>query len=968
MAAGRLLVLREISLKRKVLRTVNNGQNKPDSPAGRALNSEVKVQSKASKGEKKRSKATVATTPWQVMGSRWHDNSNLNSTLNANSSPSESAHSSPRSPGNIGMSRKTLTRGVNFVEGETHGKLQPTVMDDRARMESIDVRKMLRERGLGKIVKVTPDPRFVKMSNGAGGFSQRGGGPALIHPGGAAAAHHPGSGSPNAVRRRTMGSFALLGSSATTTSESPASPSNLGARRSGVRQSVQIGSVGDQRRSVAFLPLTTTAESTPDPPDGVASLAAASTAPNEEVLAPPRATQQIEVEFEEGKLLLQISVLQPFQYYGHQQILHSKQHPVTLLVDGFASLYTMGRTDMVRRLPKRLLLALSEAETFASPNDHTLYHQFLRNERWAQFKQAMVLKTSDGGKKTIGKTRDAMSELLPGQVRAAANLASCDPYAVKEAVESGRNRVWKAAGCSTTEQVGAASSAGKPLQPDPSNSSRGPPGRRRGGKLFDTEKEETVRLFKKMKLANNPGVAKIWLGTSKGGQGAHHYHAGGGDSFACDDDENGEGSSDEEWLSGISSAQNLLLQKIGGRQSFVAGQATTIPNPARQSFGAPSACSPSSGLQLHDLESHAILEEFARSRAQKTKHYMTAIEQRSSADVGGLGAGRRRRSSAFFFSTSSLKRLELEHEAAQKREEEERKHAAWQRKRDVLVKKREKRLLEEGEGRGRGRRRGKGRAEAEGSISGGGDHHTADKDNRGGATETELLRDEAETVDRKSKHRRRENVRSSGNTPAGGAPRRSATGSTKRKTSPRQSPIADVEAEQSFRTMDLHEEADALLATLEAGGQRHRGVRRKIEQPARPAATPSTTGHRGVEARSTTAPGPAPKVRDPKPPQLPPTLLKAGATAQQPRLSACANRRPSMAITGVFPTTSSGGAAQSQGPGAQLSTRNNRSSRSSVRMSLLPGFSGAGQDAKQTRTKSFVELSEELDPPQPSPY
>lgn len=65
--------------------------------------------------------------------------------------------------------------------------------------------------------------------------------------------------------------------------------------------------------------------------------------------------------------------------------------PVTLVSDCEVQLYVMSRNDMIRRLPKRLLLALSEpaCETLRLPDDQVLLERHRQHLRWTAYKQAL---------------------------------------------------------------------------------------------------------------------------------------------------------------------------------------------------------------------------------------------------------------------------------------------------------------------------------------------------------------------------------------------------------------------------------------------------------------------------------------------------------------------------------------------------------------------------------------------------
>jgi len=88
--------------------------------------------------------------------------------------------------------------------------------------------------------------------------------------------------------------------------------------------------------------------------------------------------------------LLNIGTVKAYQYFGDEQICNGTTYPVSLVSDPVAELYLMSKTDILRRLPKKLFAVLFTPEGEAVPPDVQLMENLRQTSRWASFRQVTV--------------------------------------------------------------------------------------------------------------------------------------------------------------------------------------------------------------------------------------------------------------------------------------------------------------------------------------------------------------------------------------------------------------------------------------------------------------------------------------------------------------------------------------------------------------------------------------------------
>eukprot|EP00397_Hematodinium_sp_SG-2012_P014328 GEMP01014564.1.p1 GENE.GEMP01014564.1~~GEMP01014564.1.p1 ORF type:complete len:758 (+),score=177.58 GEMP01014564.1:212-2485(+) len=103
------------------------------------------------------------------------------------------------------------------------------------------------------------------------------------------------------------------------------------------------------------------------------------------------------------RVVARVGSLSPYQYFGDQEVLHNVPYPVSLLATCGAELYMMTKHDMLRRLPKKLLVSFFSHTTatedggasmcgrrkLGCPPDHVSYKLSKQRRKWCDFRQLL---------------------------------------------------------------------------------------------------------------------------------------------------------------------------------------------------------------------------------------------------------------------------------------------------------------------------------------------------------------------------------------------------------------------------------------------------------------------------------------------------------------------------------------------------------------------------------------------------
>ncbi|CAE8637089.1 unnamed protein product [Polarella glacialis] len=84
--------------------------------------------------------------------------------------------------------------------------------------------------------------------------------------------------------------------------------------------------------------------------------------------------------------ILSVGKLTSFECYGFIQISSGAPYPMSLVSDPYASLYTISKQDVLRRLPKKMFAALFEASQELVHSDAELLQMHRQTERWDAFR------------------------------------------------------------------------------------------------------------------------------------------------------------------------------------------------------------------------------------------------------------------------------------------------------------------------------------------------------------------------------------------------------------------------------------------------------------------------------------------------------------------------------------------------------------------------------------------------------
>mmetsp|Transcript_107606 Transcript_107606/g.304204 ORF Transcript_107606/g.304204 Transcript_107606/m.304204 type:complete len:797 (+) Transcript_107606:79-2469(+) len=93
--------------------------------------------------------------------------------------------------------------------------------------------------------------------------------------------------------------------------------------------------------------------------------------------------------------LLRMGSIGPYQYYGDQQLCTSESYPVSLVSDPVAEIYVMSKSDILRRLPKKILATLFTLEQDVVPSDTQLLEMHKQTKRWDAFCRGMKAESSE---------------------------------------------------------------------------------------------------------------------------------------------------------------------------------------------------------------------------------------------------------------------------------------------------------------------------------------------------------------------------------------------------------------------------------------------------------------------------------------------------------------------------------------------------------------------------------------------
>lgn len=86
------------------------------------------------------------------------------------------------------------------------------------------------------------------------------------------------------------------------------------------------------------------------------------------------------------KSIINVGSIGPFQYYGDQQVLMNTSYPVSLLSDPVAEVYVMSKNDIMRRLPKKIIMSFFCSDEGDFPKDEALVGMVHQTERWEAFR------------------------------------------------------------------------------------------------------------------------------------------------------------------------------------------------------------------------------------------------------------------------------------------------------------------------------------------------------------------------------------------------------------------------------------------------------------------------------------------------------------------------------------------------------------------------------------------------------
>lgn len=99
-----------------------------------------------------------------------------------------------------------------------------------------------------------------------------------------------------------------------------------------------------------------------------------------------RRLQQRRKPVEMKKSIINVGSIGPFQYYGDQQVLMNTSYPVSLLSDPVAEVYVMSKNDIMRRLPKKIIMSFFCSDEGDFPKDEALVGMVHQTERWEAFR------------------------------------------------------------------------------------------------------------------------------------------------------------------------------------------------------------------------------------------------------------------------------------------------------------------------------------------------------------------------------------------------------------------------------------------------------------------------------------------------------------------------------------------------------------------------------------------------------
>jgi hypothetical protein len=85
------------------------------------------------------------------------------------------------------------------------------------------------------------------------------------------------------------------------------------------------------------------------------------------------------------KTIVNVGSIGPFQYFGDQQVLMNSSYPFSLLTDPVAEVYIMSKNDIMRRLPKKIIMSFFCSDEGDFPKDERIVEMVRQTERWEAF-------------------------------------------------------------------------------------------------------------------------------------------------------------------------------------------------------------------------------------------------------------------------------------------------------------------------------------------------------------------------------------------------------------------------------------------------------------------------------------------------------------------------------------------------------------------------------------------------------